>query len=103
LVVHLISLIKYKRRAKEFIKNVSYVLDYWTNIGIFSIYAAYLNEKGKIYAIEPVKETADIMQRLLDFFEVKNVKIIRKQLEMKRKRHLLTLNHFIFLLALQLY
>ena len=61
-------------------------MDYLTNIGIFSLYAAYLNEKGKIYAIEPVKETADIMQRLLDFFEVKNVKIIRKAVGDEKKK-----------------
>jgi FkbM family methyltransferase len=73
-------------QAKEFIKNGDYVLDCGANIGIFSLYAAYLNEKGKIYAIEPVKETAEIMQRLLDFFEVKNVKIIRKAVGDEKKK-----------------
>jgi FkbM family methyltransferase len=72
--------------AKEFIKNGYCVLDCGANIGIFSLYAAYLNENGKIYAIEPVKETLDIMQRLFDFFEVKNVKIIRKAVGDEKKR-----------------
>jgi FkbM family methyltransferase len=72
--------------AKEFIKDGDYILDCGANIGIFSLYAAYLNENGKIYAIEPVKETAEIMQRLLDFFEVKNVKIIRKAVGDEKKK-----------------
>ena len=79
-------IIKDQYHAKEFIKDGDYILDCGANIGIFSLYAAYLNEKGKIYAIEPVKETADIMQRLLDFFEVKNVKIIRKAVGDEKKR-----------------
>jgi FkbM family methyltransferase len=77
--------------AKEFIKNGDYVLDCGANFGIFSLYAAYLNENGKIYAIEPVKETADIMQRLFDFFEVKNVKIIRKAVGDKKKKALINI------------
>ncbi len=79
-------IIKGQYHAKEFIKDGDYVLDCGANIGIFSLYAAYLNEKGKIYAIEPVKETADIMQKLLDFFEVKNVKIIRKAVGDEKKK-----------------
>jgi FkbM family methyltransferase len=79
-------IIKDQYYAKEFIKNGYCVLDCGANFGIFSLYAAYLNENGKIYAIEPVKETADIMQRLLDFFEVKNVKIIRKAVGDEKKK-----------------
>ncbi len=79
-------MIKDQYHAKEFIKDGDYILDCGANIGVFSLYAAYLNENGKIYAIEPVKETADIMQRFFDFFEVKNVKIIRKAVGDEKKR-----------------
>jgi len=43
--------------AKKFIKDDSVVMDIGANIGVFTVFAAALAPKGKLYAFEPISKT----------------------------------------------
>ncbi|MEM4295649.1 MAG: FkbM family methyltransferase [Candidatus Anstonellales archaeon] len=78
--------VKDQYHAREFIKDGQTIIDCGANIGIFSIFASYLNENGKIYAIEPVRETTEVIKKFLGAFKVKNVKIIRNAVGNKKEK-----------------
>ncbi|MEM4295345.1 MAG: FkbM family methyltransferase [Candidatus Anstonellales archaeon] len=66
--------VKDQYHAREFIKNGKIVIDCGANIGIFSIFASYLNPKGKIYAIEPERNNFMVLKNMIGLFKASNVK-----------------------------
>jgi FkbM family methyltransferase len=64
--------------ARDFLKDDSVVIDAGANMGIFSIFAASLAPRGKIYAFEPVRGTFKSLVKNIQ--EYSNVALINKGL-----------------------
>jgi len=59
--------------AKDFIKDGDIVIDAGANIGVFSLWAAFLNPAGQIYAFEPSQENFSLLEKNILNNNLKNV------------------------------
>ena len=48
--------------AKQFLKEDAIVIDAGANIGAFSVFAAHIAPKGRIYAFEPARKTFELLR-----------------------------------------
>lgn len=63
------------------LKEGDVIIDAGANIGLFSILAAQkIGSKGKVFAFEPIKETADILRKNLAVNKIDNVIVIQEAL-----------------------
>jgi FkbM family methyltransferase len=68
------------------IKEEDIIIDIGANVGIFSVYAANLAKKGKVYAFEPVKENFDRLKFHRELNRVGNLFLINKGVSNKNKK-----------------
>ncbi len=64
--------------AKELIKEDSVVIDAGANIGLFSILAAAMAPRGRIYAFEPAPETCNVLNKTVA--GIQNITVVEKGL-----------------------
>ena len=62
------------------------LIDLGANYGMYSLYLSKLYPKSRIFAFEPVTRTFNILEKVKDYFDLKNVELIKKGLGSKKKR-----------------
>ena len=64
-------------RWRELVKDGMTVVDVGANIGIYTLIAARRNPNGRVIAIEPNAENADVLERMIKVNSLRNVTVLR--------------------------
>lgn len=67
----------------ELVKHSNTVLDIGANTGVYSLVAATINSKAKVYAFEPVKRTSELFKQNLELNPQLNIELIEKAVSNK--------------------
>ena len=64
----------------KLIPNNSIVLDIGANIGIMTVHLARISNSNTIYSFEPIPSNIEALKRIINYFKLKNVKLIEAAL-----------------------
>ncbi len=64
----------------KLIPNNSIVLDIGANIGIMTVHLARISNSNTVYSFEPMPSNIEALKRIINYFKLKNVKLIEAAL-----------------------